>query len=191
MSLALTSGPAEEPVSVSEAKAHLRLDGTAEDILVASLIVTSRLHIEAALGLALVTQGWRLTLDRWPEGGEVRFPLRPIRSIAEVTVRAADGTPAVVSDESYLLDGNARIPRLVARAGKWPSPGLAAGGITIEFVAGLAEDAEGVPQPIRHALLLLVAHWYEHRDPLEIGSAAAAIPTAVSDLLKPYREVRL
>jgi len=41
------------------------------------------------------------------------------------------------------------------------------------------------------AILLLVAHWYEHRDPLEIGSAAAAIPAAVSDLLNPYREVRL
>lgn len=194
MALALTSGPTEEPVTVSEAKAHLRLDGAAEDILVASLIVTSRLHIEAALGLALITQGWRLTLDRWPETGEVRFPLRPIQSITSVTVRASDGTPTAVSAESYILDGDARVPRLVPRDGKWPAPGLAATGIEIEFTAGLADDADDaddVPEPIRHAVLLLVAHWHEHRDPLEIGSAAAAIPAAVSDLLKPYREVRL
>jgi uncharacterized phiE125 gp8 family phage protein len=191
MALVLTSGPAEEPVSVSEAKAHLRLDGATEDILVASLILTSRLHIEAALGLALITQDWRLTLDRWPEAGEVRFPLRPIQSVGAVTVRASDGTPSVLPDESYLLDGNARVPRLVAREGKWPAPGLVANGIEIEFTAGISEDAAGVPEPIRHALLLLVAHWYEHRDPLEIGSAAAAIPAAVSELLQPYREVRL
>jgi uncharacterized phiE125 gp8 family phage protein len=191
MALALTSGPAEEPITVSEAKAHLRLDGSAEDILVASLIVTSRLHIEAALGLALIIQGWRLTLDRWPEGGEVRFPLRPIRSITSVTVLDKAGTPAVVPEEDYILDGEALRPRLIPRDGAWPRPERPAKGIEIAFEAGLAEDAEGVPQPIRHALLLLVAHWYEHRDPLEIGSAGAAIPAAVSDLLKPYREVRL
>jgi uncharacterized phiE125 gp8 family phage protein len=191
MALALTSGPAEEPVTVSEAKAHLRLDGSAEDILIASLIVTSRLHVEAALGLALITQGWRLTLDRWPEGGEVRFPLRPIRSVTSVTVRDEHGAPAVVPSEDYLLDGQALRPRLIARDGKWPAPGQRANGIEIAFAAGIGDEATDVPQPIRHAILLLVAHWYEHRDPLEIGSAGAAIPAAVSDLLKPYREVRL
>lgn len=196
MALTLTNGPAEEPVTVAEAKAHLRLDGSAEDVLVASLILTSRLHIEAALGIALITQGWRLTLDRWPEGrmterGELRFPLRPIQSIASVTVRASDGTPSVVPAADYLLDGQALRPRLIPRDGKWPAPGQPANGIEIAFQAGIGDAAEDVPQPIRHAVLLLVAHWYEHRDPLEFGSPAAAIPAAVSDLLKPYREVRL
>lgn len=196
MALVLTSGPAEEPVTVAEAKAHLRLDGSAEDILIASLILTSRLHIEAALGIALISQGWRLTLDRWPEKpwsetGAVRFPLRPVRSVTSVTVRDSDGAPTVLAPEGYLLDGEALLPRLVPRDGTWPPPGLPANGIEILFEAGLGEAAEDVPEPIRHALLLLVAHWYEHRDPLEIGPAAAAIPAAVSDLLKPYREVRL
>jgi uncharacterized phiE125 gp8 family phage protein len=191
MALALTSGPAVEPVTVSEAKAHLRLDGSAEDILIGSLIVTSRLHVEAALGLALITQGWRLTLDRWPEAGEVRFPLRPIQSITSIAVRAADGTPTEVPNEDYLLDGQALKPRLIPRGGTWRAPGLKANGIEIEFAAGIGDAAAEVPQPIRHAILMLVAHWYEHRDPLEIGSAAAAIPPAVSELLKPYREVRL
>jgi uncharacterized phiE125 gp8 family phage protein len=77
------------------------------------------------------------------------------------------------------------------RQGTRTPPGLPANGIEIEFAAGLGDAADAVPEPIRHAILMLVAHWYEHRDPLEIGSAAAAIPSAVSDLLKPYREVRL
>lgn len=191
MALTLMSGPAEEPVTVSEAKAHLRLDGSTEDILIASLIVTSRLHVEAALGLALITQGWRLTLDRWPEAGEVRFPLRPIQSVSSVTVLDDNGTPAVVPSQDYLLDGQALRPRLVPRDGKWPAPGPRANGIEIQLSAGIGDEADDIPQPIRHAILLLVAHWYEHRDPLEIGSAAAAIPAAVSDLLRPYREVRL
>jgi uncharacterized phiE125 gp8 family phage protein len=191
MALTLTSGPAEEPVTVAEAKAHLRIDGSAEDILIASLIVTSRLHVEAALGLALITQGWRLTLDAWPKGGVVRFPLRPIQSVTSVAVMDATGAPAMVAAEDYLLDGQALRPRLVPRDGAWPEPGRRTNGIEIAFAAGIGEEPEEIPQPIRHAILLLVAHWYEHRDPLEIGAAAAAIPAAVSDLLKPYREIRL
>lgn len=191
MTLLMTSAPAVEPVTLVEAKAHLRIDGTAEDVLIGSLILTSRLHIEAALGIALIAQGWRLTLDRWPQGGVVRFPLRPIQSIASVTVYDADENASVVPSEDYLLDGQALSPRLIARDGQWPPPGKPAAGIEIAFTAGIGAAAANVPQPIRHALLLLVAHWYEHRDPLEIGSAAAAIPAAVSDLLKPYREVRL
>lgn len=191
MALTLMSGPAEEPVTVAEAKAHLRIDGSAEDVLIASLILTSRLHVEAAMGLALITQEWRLTLDRWPEGGEVRFPLRPIQSITSVSVARDDGAPVVVSDADYTLDGQALRPRLIPRDASWPQPETRANGIEIQFTAGIGDEAEDIPQPIRHAILLLVAHWYEHRDPLEIGSAAAAIPAAVSDLLKPYREVRL
>ncbi|HWK38638.1 MAG TPA: head-tail connector protein, partial [Hyphomicrobium sp.] len=75
MALVITSAPAVEPVTVSEAKAHLRVDGTAEDTLIGSLILTSRLHIEAALGLALMTQSWRLSLDAWPNGRELELPL--------------------------------------------------------------------------------------------------------------------
>lgn len=195
MALVMTCGPAVEPVTVAEANAHLRLDGSAEDILVASLILTSRLHIEAALGLALITQGWRLTLDRWPqsreaEHGEVRFPLRPVQAVASVTVRALDGSPAIVAPDTYLLDGHALPPRLVPNAA-WPVPGRRAAGIEIAFTAGIGSAAADVPAPIRHAILLLVAHWYEHRDPLEIGSPAAAIPPAVSEILKPFSEVRL
>lgn len=191
MALTLMSGPAEEPVTVAEAKAHLRIDGSAEDVLIASLILTSRLHVEAAMGLALITQDWRLTFDRWPEAGEVRFPLRPIQSITSVSVAGDDGVPVLVSDADYTLDGQALRPRLIPRDGSWPQPETRANGIEIQFTAGIGDEAEDIPQPIRHAILLLVAHWYEHRDPLEIGSAAAAIPASVSELLKPYREVRL
>ena len=90
MALVLTSGPAIEPVTLAEAKAHLRVDGSAEDTLIASLIITSRLHIEAALGLALITQSWSYFLDAWPPGNQLALPLRPVQSIAAVKLYAAD-----------------------------------------------------------------------------------------------------
>ena len=67
MALVLTSGPGVEPITLAEAKAHLRIDGSVEDTLILSLVITSRLHIEAALGLALITQGWSYFIDAWAD----------------------------------------------------------------------------------------------------------------------------
>lgn len=124
MALVLTSGPPLEPVTVAEAKAHCRIDDSSEDILIASLILTSRLHIEAALGLALIDQSWQLTLDSWPREGPLILPLRPVQSVTAVRVLAADGTPQTLAPESYRLDGAAFPPRLVTE-NVWPSPAAA------------------------------------------------------------------
>ncbi|MFA5900725.1 MAG: head-tail connector protein [Hyphomicrobium sp.] len=190
MALVLTSAPATEPVSVSEAKAHLRVDGAAEDTLIASLILTSRLHIETALGLALITQSWRLHLDRWPDARDVAVPMRPLESVDEVRVISADGDPTIIAASQYLVDATSVPPRLVRRAAL-PVPGQVARGIEIDFTAGYGDEPEDVPAPIRQALLLLVAHWYEHRDPIEVGAADTVIPSVVSDLLAAYRVARI
>lgn len=191
MALVITSAPAVEPVTVSEAKAHLRVDGTAEDTLIGSLILTSRLHIEAALGLALITQSWRLTLDAWPNARELELPLRPLQSVISAKVFAADGTAEVIPSNAYVVDVGGAPPRLVRSGGRWPQPEKAANGIEIEFTAGFGDGAADVPGPIRQALLMLIAHWYERRDPIEVGSRETAIPAGISDLLAPYRTVRL
>jgi phage conserved hypothetical protein, phiE125 gp8 family TIGR02215 len=190
MALVMTSAPASEPVTVAEAKAHLRVDGVAEDTLIASLILTSRLHIEAALGLALVTQSWRLQLDRWPDPRDVELPLRPLQSVDEVRVVSEAGDPTIIAASQYLVDVASVPPRLVRRNGL-PQPGQVARGIEIDFTAGYGIAAADVPGPIRQALLLLVAHWYEHRDPIEVGSADMAIPSAISELLAPFKVPRL
>jgi uncharacterized phiE125 gp8 family phage protein len=193
MSLVLTAGPDVEPVSLAEAKAHLRVDGSAEDTLIGSLIITSRLHVEAALGLALITQGWSYFLDAWPASGpHVRLPLRPVQSIAAVQLYAADESVETLSPAIYLLDGAAVPPRLVRQGSlPWPPPKRTANGIEIAFTAGFGDAAGDVPAPIRQAVLLLVAHWYEHREPIEIGAAHTAVPHMVSELLHPYRRVSL
>lgn len=191
MALVMRTAPGCEPISVAEAKAYLRIDGSSEDILISSLILTSRLHIEAALGLALISQGWRLVLDRWPRSGAVKLPLRPMQDITEVRVFDADGIPKIGNANSYVVDTAGVPPRLIATVAGWPKQGRAANGIEIDLTAGYGGEAKDVPEPIRQALLMLVAHWYEHRDPVEIGSDAVAIPSGVSRLLKPYRMVRI
>jgi len=192
MSLILTSGPAAEPVTLADAKAHLRVDGAAEDMLIASLIVTSRLHVEAAAGLALITQGWSWFLDAWPPGPALRLPLRPVQSIAAVRLYDENAVATTLDPATYLLDGAGVPPRLVRQGALvWPRPGRVANGIEVAFTAGYGNAAADVPPPLRQAILLLVAHWYEHRSPLEPGAPAEPVPDMVSELLAPYRTPRL
>ncbi len=191
MALVLTSAPALEPVSVAEAKMHLRIDGSDEDALISSLIMTSRLHVEAALGLALISQNWTLIRDAWPMGSTVKLPICPVQSITLARVLSASGTPTNMVASDYILEGKGVPPRFVRTGLTWPIPGRAAAGVEISFVAGFGPAAADVPLPIRQALLLLVAHWYEHRDPIEIGSGDTTIPKAVSDLLSPFRVVQI
>lgn len=191
MGLVQLSGPGAEPLSLDEVKAHLRVDGMAEDALLQSLVLTSRLHIEAALGLALITQSWKLVLDAWPHNGIVNLPIAPVQLVSDVRLMAQDGSAQSLDDNGYDVDASGRPARIYRRSGTWPTPGRKHAGIEIDFAAGFGAAANDVPEPVRQALLLLVAHWYEHRDPIEIGTPSTAVPHAVSRLLNPYRAVRL
>lgn len=187
-----TSGPLAEPVSVADAKAHMRIDSAAEDALIASLIVTSRLHIEAALGLALLTQAWSYFVDAWPRSREVVLPLKPVQAVTSVRVWSQDGTSQTLSADSYTLDGEGTPPRLVlSRSAAPPAPGRNASGIEIAFSAGYGDTGADVPAPIRQALLLLVTHWFENREPHRASASDTEIPHMVSALLAPYRGRRL
>jgi uncharacterized phiE125 gp8 family phage protein len=191
MPLVLTAAPALEPVSVSEAKDYLRVDSAVEDPVVASLILAARLHIEGALDIAMVTQSWSLFLDGWPEDGRVSIPLGPLKSVDSVKVYDAEDTAQTVSPQTYAVDLSSLRPRLVRQAGAvWPTPGRAANGIEIALTAGYGDTTDKVPQPIRQALLMLAAHWYEQREPV-VFEKPDELPHGVADLLKPYRRVRL
>jgi uncharacterized phiE125 gp8 family phage protein len=191
MAVVLTSGPAVEPVTVSDVKAHLRVDGTTEDVLIGSLILTSRLHIEAALGLALINQTWMLVLDRWPPGGAVDIPISPLQAVTAVRVRDLAGVAVLVPATSYVVDIASKTPRLVWNYVVPAYPTRAANGIEIDLSVGFGATAASVPAPLKHAIMMLAAHWYEHRDPVEIGSTTARIPDAVADIIQPFRKFRL
>jgi uncharacterized phiE125 gp8 family phage protein len=188
----LLTGPSVEPITLTDAKLHLRVDTSAEDTLIQSLIMASRLHIEAALDLALITQSWRLRLDSWPRSGTLVLPLRPVEELTAVRIHVDDDTIETLDVDDFILDGTPNPARVVWRGtGTAPVSPIAANGIEIDLVAGYGDAPSDVPQPIRQALLLLVAHWYENREPVEIGATATVIPGSVSSLLSLYRRRRL
>ena len=192
MALVLTSPPAVEPVSLSEAKAHLRVDGTDEDVLITALILSARKHLETWLARSLITQSWRLMLDDWPHSSTVDLPLSPLQSIEAVETYDADDVATPVAALAYFVDTVSDPARLVRISGDaWPAPGRAANGVEIRFTAGYGDAASNVPQPLRQALHLLVAHWFERRESVPVENAGTLAPFSVASLISPYRRVRV
>jgi uncharacterized phiE125 gp8 family phage protein len=190
MALVLTAAPAAEPISLAEAKAHLRVDADEEDALIISLIVAARLLIERTLGLALVTQTWSYFLDAWPQACCITLPLTPVQAVNAVTLHDDDGGAAVINASGYTADVLSTPARLLLKTA--PSAAVRAfNGFEVAFTAGYGDDGTDVPQPIRHAILLLVAHWFERREPVELGPGPQEVPAIVAGLLQPYRRVRL
>ncbi|MEO0729319.1 MAG: head-tail connector protein [Pseudomonadota bacterium] len=178
-----TVAPAVEPISLAEAKAFLRVDADAEDTLIDSLIVTSRLHVEAALDLALITQSWRLTAHASDASHTIQ--LHPVVAVTGTVSIDADGNETPVGTGEVDIDLDQRPARICIRAA------ANAVKVGVDFDAGFGATADDVPAPIRHALLQLVAHWFEHREPVAIGTDAARIPDSVSALLAPYRAIQI
>ena len=196
MALVPIAGPTSEPVSLAEAKAHLRVTGTSEDLLIASLITAARVHLELALSCAFITQTWSWFLDDWPARKRLELPIGPARGVVAIRVLTARDLITTLPAQSYQLTGSAIPPRLSLQdRGVWsrgaPQPAFGADGIEIEFVAGFGNAAADVPAPLRLAVLLLIAHWFEQRAPIEVGRGGTEFPPMIAELTAPYRQFLL
>jgi len=178
MSLTLISPPAAEPVSLADLKEHLKISGNAEDALLAGLLVAARQTIEARFQIAVMPQGWRLTLDAAPDAPIV-LPLSPVLSVDAVGVERNGVTESLPPAAYDYQTGNVGRVRVNAPAAP---DGL--GGVVIAFTAGWA-DAAAVPEAMKLAIRILAAHLYENRE----GEPAG--PIALNAILAPYRQVRL
>jgi uncharacterized phiE125 gp8 family phage protein len=178
-----TSAPATAPVSLSEAKLHLRVDGTDEDTLITALIEAAVSHLDATgvLGRAMITQSWAQWVSQAP--GWVRLQVGPFQSLTSVEYYDSDNAlqTATLSDFETRLDGDFVIVK--PKSGyTWPAAYTRQDAIKITYVAGYGDAATDVPQSIRQAILLLVGHWYENREAVTDGSPKE-LPMAVNALI--------
>lgn len=186
----MISAPAIEPVSLAEAKSWLREDGADEDELIQTLIVAARMTLEAYTRRFFVTQSWRLTLDCWPASvaasATLCIPFAPFQAVTAIRVYDANDVAQTIGAATYRAPFVNEAGRIFFKASP-PAPGRATDGIEIDFAAGYGALASDTPQPLRRAILMLVAHWREKR-----GDASDdAPPKAVAQLALPFRRERL
>src|SRR5690554_1355221 len=138
--------PAEEPVTLNEAKLYLRVDATDEDALISSLVVSAREHVEGFQGRSLVTQTWRLSLDRFPRGRVICLPRPPLRSVENITYVAPDGSQQTLDASLYNVDVASEPGRVILKEDQaWPEVADVPGAVQVEYAAGYG-DASAVPE---------------------------------------------
>lgn len=184
----VVTAPTVEPVQLATAKAHLRVDLGTEDVLIESLIRAARLHVEALTGLACITQTLDYTFDDFPENGSPLFlPRTPVASITSVTSYSTAHVASTFASASYTLLSTTVPAKILLNDGyDWPSSLRDEAGGVVRFVAGYGTAESAVPEPIRQAMLLLIAHWFVQREPTA-AVTLTPIPLAIDALLAPYR----
>jgi uncharacterized phiE125 gp8 family phage protein len=186
MRLKLVSGPTSEPVTLSEATAHLRIDYSEDDALVAAQISAAREWAEAFTRRAFGTQTYDIYFDGWP-----RFPLdlprAPLQSVTGIFYTDEDGDETELASTNYIVDTASQPGRIALKStAVLPSVTLQEiNGVRVRFVAGDANT----PEMAKTAMLLLLGDLYENRENTAIGAGLAvqAIPFGVRELLWPLR----
>jgi uncharacterized phiE125 gp8 family phage protein len=187
----LLTAPAVEPLSLAEAKAHLRVAHDDDDDLIAALIAGARGHVEALTHRALITQTWRLMRDAWPADGRIAVLPAPLQALAAARVYDADGVAQALDLDAFVAD-TISAPGVVSFP-PWsvPAPGREQAGIELDVTVGYGDAATDVPAPLTLALRLLLTHWYENRGVVASGGEAALLPVGVAALIGPYRVLGL
>jgi len=191
-SLTRTTQPAVEPVTVAEAKAHCRVDTSDDDTYIGTLITAARQWVEEYLDRTLVNTQWTVRLDHFPY--EIELPRPPISSAGTTTAvtltyTLGDESTATLSATEYRVDRNST-PGVVRqlRSGTWPANLDDYNAVTVTWWGGYGATGSSVPAAIRHAILMLVAHWYETRQAtVATGAVPQDVPFGVKSLLDSQR----
>jgi uncharacterized phiE125 gp8 family phage protein len=206
-----------EPIALSDAKNYLRIDSsdTTDDALVMSLIRAARKHCEQYTRLAFISQTWEYWLDHFPTGKrhagdpwwdgsrqgsiieifgqstQIHVPKSPLLSVVSLTTYDTTDTGNAFDTSQLVLDTASLPGRVFLKFGQvWPVNLRALNAVCLRFTAGYSTDASMVPQDIIQACLIMLAHFYENREPVLEGRALET-PLSVRPLLDPYRVNRV
>lgn len=196
MGKALVTGPSLDPVSLAEVKAHCRVSIADDDGLLAGYLLAARQIIETDLRRPLITQTWDYFIDddwpcekvagRWQR--RITLPLPPLQSVTSVTYVDSSGAAQTLATDQYRVSTKRHEGVIEPAYGvSWPSVREQVDAITVRFVCGYGSNPSDVPEPIRQAMLLLVGHWYENREAVNVGNIVTPLPFAVDSLIFPFR----
>lgn len=181
-----------EPITLDQAKAHLRVVDGADDALIAQMITDARQDCEARLQRTLIDSTWRRTLDAFPHA--IRLRMGRVLAVEQVRYIDAQGAAQVLDPSCYLPDTES-VPGYVVPAYGfgWPAARAQINAVQVDYRAGFGgttpdEQRAAVPAPIKRWILLRVGSLYEHREDYLVGGAVATLPF-VDGMLDAWRVI--
>lgn len=202
MPLQLVTPPAEEPVSLVEAKLHLRVDSVEDDSLISALIEAARQAAETITGRQFVTARWKLVLDGFPgpdgmgvptgrsfslPGHALLLPKCPVQSVVSIDYLDLGGVLQTMPSTDYTADLACEPARITPVFGQlWPLALPQIGAVGVTFDAGFG-PAASVPAGIKSWIKLRVGSLYAYREEVAAGQGSISMLPFVDGLLDPYR----
>lgn len=186
--LSLQTPPAEEPLTLPEAKSHLRVDFADEDTGITGLIASARKRFEDETGRQLITAQYRMRFDRLPTGeGIILLPKAPLQSVETLSYIDVDGNSQALTENTDFVVETDREPGRIRLAYNktWPSCRRQPNAATIDFTAGYGAAA-AVDELIKDALRLMIGQNYEFREELISGTIIAQIPRGAASIMTLY-----
>ncbi|MBN4069789.1 MAG: hypothetical protein COA82_11050 [Alkaliphilus sp.] len=190
MKLRIITQPIVEPITLAEAKAHCRIDFIEDDELISGLISAARNYVEERTRRTLPLTTWELALDEVK--GDIEIPRPPLVSINSITFEDSSGVVVTIPTADYVVDDISE-PAIVRHKKNWGkgwgfNNGAVINAIRVNFTAGYTL----IPKTLKQAILMLIAHYYENREPTAEGRNSGQIPHAVDALIslsRVYRQV--
>lgn len=187
-----TSAPEASPISLADAKAHLRVDFDDDDTLIQRMVNTAIARLDGngkerngLLGRALITQTWVLEAER-PQHGRIPIEYGDVQSITSVEVMNA-GSYAAWPGTNYRLGFRDQVAFVTPVSGQsFPSHDHREDAFRITYVCGYGDAAIDLPPDIIEALLLHVGHLYENREAV-IAGTFNTLPLGYMDHIELHR----
>ena len=188
----LITAAAATPVTLTEAKAHLRIDAsdTTEDTGITTIIKIATDYAEKRLGMALINQTWEQYLDEFPDEGSIELKYPPLSSITHVKYYDENDAEQTFASTNYyaVTTNEPGILELKPTSSGWPTTYDRKNAVTIRYIAGYGAAETAVPELIRGAIKLLISHFFENREAVLVGASVSDIPMpkAVEDIFNQY-----
>lgn len=187
MAITVKTAAAVEPVTLLEAKAHLRIIGTDDDAYLAAIIPAAREAVENLTGRAIISTTFTMTLDAFPCDSIIELPRNPVSAVSSVKYYNGSGVLTTFDAASYLTDASSEPGRIILKDGyTWPQTWNNPQAVQIEFVAGYGDAGSDAPPSFRHAILLFLDHLYANRGIVQ-GTQVYEVPHTISLLVMPYK----
>ena len=189
METTLKTAPVAEPISLDEAKRHVRIDidETDHDDYLQDLITVAREQVETITWRKLVTQTWYAYLQEWPRGKYIELPFGKLQTVTAVKYTDVDGDESTQDNTEYIVGTDYQKGRITLADGyTWPSETLyPSNPIEVEFVCGYGL-AVSVPPQIKHAIKMIISELFENRETSIIGVSFQEMEI-VNNLLSNFR----
>ncbi len=186
----VVTAPASQPITLTEAKTHLREESSDQDSLITTFIGSATGYAEAFLGRAFVSRTLDYYLDEFPTEA-IQLPLPPLIDVGGVFYTDTDGIEQEFTD--FEVDTASEPGRIyLAPSASWPTPRESANAVRVRYRAGYVDtdaspDTGSIPDDLKAALLLIVGTLYENRETVAIGQSAVLVPFSAEQLLRRHR----